>query len=91
MKGRFQMQGGKNTGSSGTLISWKSGQTTYDLYGTECRERGYGLRKTQVIICRQCPRCTVQYLGFGGRFVSKSLSAFYYVTNEFLTEDCRVF
>jgi hypothetical protein len=40
MNGRFQMQGGKNwilpkysrsmqTGSSGTLIGWKSGQTTF--------------------------------------------------------------
>ncbi len=28
------------TGSSGTLIGWKSGQT---LHGTEWRERGYGL------------------------------------------------
>ncbi len=32
------------TGFSGTLIGWKSGQTTYSLYGTEWRERGYGLR-----------------------------------------------
>ncbi len=31
-------------GSSVTLIGWKSGQTTYALYGTEWRERGYGLR-----------------------------------------------
>jgi hypothetical protein len=38
MNGRFQIQGGKNwilpketneTGSSGTLIGWKSGQTTF--------------------------------------------------------------
>jgi hypothetical protein len=38
MNGRFQMQGGKTgfcrnrsmqTGSSGTLIGWKSGQTNY--------------------------------------------------------------
>jgi hypothetical protein len=38
MNGRFQMQGGKTgfsrnrsmqTGSSGTLIGWKSGQTTF--------------------------------------------------------------
>jgi hypothetical protein len=45
MNGRFQMQGGKNwfyrkrwmqTGSSWTLIGWKS--------GTEWRERGNGLR-----------------------------------------------
>ncbi len=31
------------TGSTGTLIGWKSGQTTYVLYETEWRERGYGL------------------------------------------------
>jgi hypothetical protein len=72
MNGIFQMQGGKNrfyrnrsmqTGSSGTLIGWKSGQTTFvplwermegvwlrtlvkpllSHYGTEWRERCYGL------------------------------------------------
>jgi hypothetical protein len=29
------------TGSSETLIGWKSGKTTY-VYGTEWRERGHG-------------------------------------------------
>ncbi len=33
------------TGSSETLIDWKSGKTTYvPLYRTEWRERGYGPR-----------------------------------------------
>ncbi len=32
------------TGSSGTLIGWKSGQTLLSLHGTEWRDRGYGLR-----------------------------------------------
>ncbi len=48
-----QMQGDKNwvlpkeinaPGSSWTLIGWKSGKTTVFLYGTEWRERGFGLR-----------------------------------------------
>jgi hypothetical protein len=32
------------TGSSKTLIGWKSGKTTYVPNGTEWRERGYELR-----------------------------------------------
>jgi hypothetical protein len=34
------------TGSSGTLIGWKTGRTTplMSLYETEWRDRGYGLR-----------------------------------------------
>ncbi len=52
------MQGGKNwivpkeinaTGSSETLIGWKFGKTTMSLYGTEWRERGYGLRAPRSI------------------------------------------
>jgi hypothetical protein len=31
------------TGSSATLIGWESGQPLMSLYGTEWRERGYGL------------------------------------------------
>jgi hypothetical protein len=30
------------TGSSETLIGWKSGKPLMSLYGTEWRERGYG-------------------------------------------------
>jgi hypothetical protein len=75
------------TGSSRTLIAWKSGQTTYDFYGTEWRERGYGLRKTQVIICRQCLKC-MMYLGIGGRFVSNPLSSL--CRQCVFTEGCRV-
>jgi hypothetical protein len=33
------------TGSSGTLIYWKSGQTTYVPLWDQMRERGYGLRR----------------------------------------------
>jgi hypothetical protein len=58
MNGRFQMQRGKNwiipkemnaNGSSGTLIGWKSGQTTYfplrdRMKGSWATIRGYGLR-----------------------------------------------
>jgi hypothetical protein len=54
MNGIFQMQGGKNrnlpkycrsmqTGSSGTLIGWNPVKPLLSLYGTEWRERGYGL------------------------------------------------
>ncbi len=36
------------TGSSGPLIGWKSGQAALiSLYGTKWRERGYGLRQTE--------------------------------------------
>jgi hypothetical protein len=38
------------TGSSETLIGWKSGKTTYmSLYGTDWRERGYGLWHLQQV------------------------------------------
>jgi hypothetical protein len=53
MNWRSQMQGGKNwilpkeikvqTGSSETLIGWKSGKPVMSLNGTEWRDRGYGL------------------------------------------------
>ncbi len=40
------------TGSSGTLIGWKSGQPLMSLYGTAWRERGYALRSHQLILLR---------------------------------------
>jgi hypothetical protein len=52
IKGRSQMQGGKNSillkeinanRSSETLIGWKSGKTTFVPVWDEWRKRGYGL------------------------------------------------
>ncbi len=63
MNGRFEMQGGKNwiffrkrwtqTGSSGTLIGWKSGQTTFvplwdRMEGAWLWALGYGLERSQM-------------------------------------------
>ncbi len=41
------------TGSSGTLIGWKSGQTTLSLCGAKCRESGYLLRSRQWLISEE--------------------------------------
>ncbi len=46
VKTGFSRKRSMQTGSSDTLIDWKSGKTTWPFYGTEWKECGYELRRT---------------------------------------------
>ncbi len=71
MNGRSQMQGGKNWIFPKEIDAnrifcdshWlESGKTTYGLYGTEWRERGYGLRGLYcMLILSIFTKCTLFY------------------------------
>ncbi len=45
VKNGFCQKRKMQTGSSETLIGWKTGKPLLSLYGAEWRERGYGLGK----------------------------------------------